>query len=70
MSRLDLAKKNLRIRRAAAMGLTLDAFDAYVIEEQQRADEYRRSMYDRGHQFSMIATHARQHQRTFKAFVL
>lgn len=70
MSRLDVYKANLRARKAAALGMSLEQFNAHIEAEQSRIDEYNLCVYDHDHQMATIARWAKGHRRTFTKFDL
>lgn len=65
MSTIAEHRAKLRARKAAALGMSLEQFDAHVAAEQARIDAIRRAMYDRPHSFFVIGVNANFFNRSF-----
>jgi len=58
-------KAQMRARKAAKLGMTVEQFDAYVLEEQRKLDEINDLCRNRVRQWASIAANANFHNRSF-----
>lgn len=65
MNKLAEYKAQLRARKARKLGMSLDQFDAYVIQEQRRLDDIHQAKTDREYQFSVLTNYACTNGRIF-----
>lgn len=64
-SKLQAYKAKLRRVNAAKLGMSLEEFDAYVARQQAEAAAQYAALYDRNHQWAVIASNAHSNNRTF-----